>query len=120
MTQKPTVWTEFFTPAATTDRGWLKAITGPWDDSRSYQYTHETMPVWDEEIGAWREQSTLGCYLDYGPLRQSRVKQVHAVCYAAHSVGYFDTVPEAKEFIEREAMRVRPDVSIQMQLGVQA
>jgi len=74
------------------------------------------MPVWDEEINAWREQSTLGCYLDYGPLRESRVKQVHAVSYAAHTVEYFNTVPEAKAFIEREAMRVRPDLSIQLHL----
>jgi len=55
MTQKPTVWTEFFTPAATTDRGWLKAITGPWDDSRSYQYTHEHC-----FMATFRDNFTLG------------------------------------------------------------
>ena len=113
---KTTTWTEFFTPDATTDRGWLKAIAEPWNNDIAYSYTHETMPVWDAEINAWREQSTLGCYLDYGPLRESRVKQVHAVSYAAHTVKYFDTVREAKDFIEAEAMRVRPDISIQMQL----
>ena len=111
---KLTTWTECFAPDATSDRGWLKAITKPRTSDDWYACTHETMPVWDEEINAWREQSTLGCYLDYGPLRQSRVKQVHAVSYAAHTVEYFDTVAEAKEFIEREAMRVRPDISIQM------
>jgi hypothetical protein len=72
-----TVWSE---PNAT--MGWFKAICKPWSNKDRYGYTNETMPVWDSEIGAWREQSTLGNYTQYDrPMDNGR--SVLAVCYAS-------------------------------------
>ena len=122
-TKQRTVWSEFGTPDATTDRGWLKAITAPWSRENVLDYTNETMPVWDAEIGEWREQSTLGNYLDYGPCRADYSAEslarlypdgnVHAVCYASQTSKYFSTVADAKAWIESEAMRVRPNLVFQ-------
>jgi len=119
-TPKPmqsTIWSEFFTPDASTDRGWLKAITAPYDDAIAYQYTDATMPIWDSEINAWREQSTLGNYLDYRPCRPwvtAEDPQIHCVCYVSHIHKYVMTVEEAREWIEQEAVRVRPELAIQV------
>ena len=63
------------------------------------------MPVYDDYIREWREQSSLGNYLDYGPLRESlpgeQNKFVHAVCYRPTRSGYFATVQEAKAWIDQ-------------------
>lgn len=122
------VWNEYSTAAthesdkwASTDRGWLKALTGPWKYEDASQYTHETMPVPDEDVpGGWREQSTLGNYLDYGPdhyrSAEDRAKQpgnVHCVCYPSHTYGYVETVEQARAWIESEAKRVRPELTYQ-------
>jgi hypothetical protein len=118
---QPTAWTEFFTPDASTDRGWFKAITEPYDSARAYEYTEATMPVWDEDINAWREQSTLGNYLDYRPCRpwvSADEPQIHCVCYVAHTYKYVMTLAEAREWIEAEALSVRPELAIQGILAV--
>lgn len=108
------IWTGFATPDATTDRGWLKAECDPFDSSRWLEYNDRNMPVWDEDINAWREQSTLGNYLDYGQVRpKSEGPQVHCVCYVSHQSCYVDTVEQAREWIEAEAQRHRPDLSFQ-------
>jgi len=116
-----TTWTEFYAPDASSDRGWLKAITAPLDRDRWMEYTHETMPVFDEDINGWREQSTLGNYLDYGPehFKSSTTPGdgfIHAVCYASKTSHYFPTVAEAKSWIETEALRMRPELEIQTPL----
>src|SRR3954470_16902704 len=118
-----TTWTEYYTPDAATDRGWLKAITPPYDDSRWMEYTSGTMPVFDDDVNGWREQSTLGNYLDYGPVRPGQIAtdgHVHAVCYASHASRYFHTVEQAKQWIEAEAQRVRPELEFQQSLFVGA
>src|SRR5882762_3107850 len=120
-TIQPTAWTEFKAPDASTDRGWLKAITAPYEYDRHSEYTDATMPIWDSEINAWREQSTLGNYLDYGPCRpwaKAGEPQVHCVCYVSNTCKYVHTVAEAREWIEIEAVRVRPTLAIQANLGV--
>lgn len=114
-----TTWTECYAPDATTDRGWLKAITAPYDYGKHMEYTSETMPVLDSEINQWREQSTLGNYLDYGPVRHGQIAadgHVHAVCYVSHTSRYHATVQQAKDWIEAEALRVRPELEFQTAL----
>lgn len=118
-----TVWSEFFTPDASTDRGWLKAITEPYSFDRYHEYNDATMPIWDSEINAWREQSTLGNYLDYRPCRswaKADEPLVHCVCYASNTHKYLMTVSEAKDWIEAESARVRPTLAIQSTLLLRA
>jgi len=106
---------------ASTDRGWLKALTDPYDHSRWMDYNENTMPIADDEVpGGWREQSTLGNYLDYGPCKTYRSIEeqqrepgfVHAVCYVSHTSHWFPTVREAKDWIEAESKRVRPELDL--------
>ena len=102
-------------PDAISDRGWLHAVTGPWKLEDSHSYTSATMPTEDTHSPTgWREQSSLGNYLDYGPCRDGHVgPHVHAICYAPLQTGYFETVSEAKQFIERSVLTLRPDCIIQ-------
>jgi len=104
-----TVWSSF------SDRGWLKAITEPYDPRRTYTYA--TMPVYDLDIQAWREQVTLGTYLDYSqnPVfyrsAESRATQpgnILCVCYASKTSRYIETQEQAKAWIEFSVARVRP------------
>lgn len=112
MNEKRAVWYECFTPDATTDRGWLKALCAPFNNGRRSEYRHDNMPVRDDVPGGWREQSTLGNYLDYGPVRPGQPGQhVHCVCYAANTSRYVATVAEARAWIEEEALRVRPELA---------
>jgi hypothetical protein len=125
-TPQTTAWTEFLNGDASTDRGWLKAICEPYDSARCREYKHDNMPVWDDDIDAWREQCTLGNYLDYCPCRTNYSAEslarmypdgnVHAVCYPAHTSRYFRTVAEAREWIETESARVRPELVFQRSL----
>ena len=120
------VWSEYTASAphgseawASSDRGWLKAICDPFEWEKHSQYTSETMPVWDADINAWREQSTLGNYLDYRPCREyesAEKPQVHAVCYVTGKSQYFMTVQQAREWIETEAASRRHDLAFQMVL----
>lgn len=109
-TQQQTVWSEYFAPDATSDRGWLKAICEPYDWNRHMEYTSETTPVWDEDINGWREQSTLGNYFDYGQ------RGIHCICYLTSGVQWVSTVAEARAWIESEAQRARPNLVFQQQL----
>lgn len=122
-TEQNTAWTEFFAPdEATTDRGWFKALCEPYDSARYHEYTDATMPVYDEDIKAWREQSTLGNYLDYGPCRPYAKPEererglVHCVCYLTHESQYVRTVAEAREWIEQRCLAVRPSLVMQGRL----
>jgi hypothetical protein len=105
-----TFWSEY--PDASTERGWLKALTPPFDYARHLEYTHDTMPVYDDGVpGHWREQSTLGNYLDYGPVRPHATgPQVHCICYANNAHCYVETVAAAKAWIEERALQARPEL----------
>jgi len=112
-----TFWSEYPRPDATTDRGWLKARCGaPQSYDPSLHPGSDRYPVWDEDMApaGWREQSTLGNYLDYGPVRPGTTgPQVHCVCYASGRFWWVSTVPEARAWIEAEAARVRPELFTQ-------
>jgi hypothetical protein len=119
MTQ--THWSDYPTPQAITDRGWLKALTLPFDRAKWMDYNYRNMPVFDDGVpGNWREQSTIGNYLDYGPCRTGYSAEyvarmwpdglVHCVCYAAGTSKYVRTVEQAKAWIESECARVRPEL----------
>ena len=107
-------WSEYLTPEASTDRGWLKARCGAPSDYTYCSYPgNDRYPVWDEDItpAGWREQSTLGNYLDYGPVRPGATgPQVHCICYASGAHVYVSTVSQARVWIEGEARRVRPEL----------
>ena len=82
------------------------------------------MPVFDDSVpGNWREQSTLGNYLDYPGCyiaeRQAH-GTIHCVCYVSHTSRYVRTVAEAREWIESEAFRVRPELVFQGSLAERA
>lgn len=110
------VWSECFVPDATSDRGWLKAVCAPYEPHHDPHYTSATMPVWDEEISAWREQSTLGNYLDYSPCRPpSDAPQVHCICYVTGRTKYVYTVQQAREWIEMQVKGARPDLCVEVQ-----
>ena len=119
-----TFWTEYFKPDASSDRGWLKALTEPYDRAKYHDYTSATMPVFDDEVpGQWREQSTLGNYLDYCDCFQDAERiangSVHAICYVTNTSRYVRTVAEAREWIEQEALRFRPSLAIQAVLDLE-
>jgi hypothetical protein len=112
-------WTDFFPPEATTARGWLKVLCDPPDDH--VLYDNERLPIWDEDLNDWREQSTLGNYLDYGPdhyrSAESRADQpgnVHCIAYGPTRTHYSETVADAKAWIEQMARESRPDVALEV------
>lgn len=114
-----TFWNEYPAPDATSDRGWLHAICEPYEFDHHPRYTHENTPVYDEDHGLWREQSSLGNYLDYGPCRTHRPAvepKIHCICYANNQTKWVHTVQEAKDWIESQAASARPDLCIQMSL----
>lgn len=104
------VWNEYPRPDATTDRGWLKALCAPYSRDRYPEYTQNTMPMYDDTVpGNWRESSTLGNYLDYGPCRpRATGPQVHCICYATGNTAYVSTPADARAWIEAEARSARP------------
>ena len=111
-------WDDYEVPDATSARGWLFALCGPWDPT--VDYTHDTLPVQYAE-GQWREQSTLGNYLDYGPdhyrpaeARAEQPGNVHCVVYNPTRTHYFETVHDAKAWIEQMARESRPDVALEV------
>lgn len=119
-------WSEYFAPDATSDRGWLKAICAPYNWDKRYEYTHDTSPVADDSVsGGWREQSTLGNYLDYGTghhrsveTRTAQPGNIHCICYVTKTTRYCETVREAKAWIESEALRGRPELVVQQTLAL--
>lgn len=101
------VWTEIANGC-----GWLKAVTGPWSIEDRLKYTSDTSPVWDSDINAWREQSTLGTYIDYGQNGEKRSgAQVLAGCYRSGQWRNFETIEQAKAWIVEEVRRVRRDLA---------
>jgi hypothetical protein len=122
MTMARTFWNNRFSSLrredpswAISDRGWLLVECEPFSIEKRHQYTHETMPVRDNQsFTGWREQSSLGWYLDYapGPTHgpESERDTVLAVCCAtggAHQ--WFETCEQAQRWIEARAMVARPD-----------
>lgn len=101
-------------PGAVSERGWLKALCEPLDFDKFRAYTHENMPVMDIDVpGGWREQSTLGNYIDYGPVRGDKpdtAETIHCICYATKTTRWVATVAAAKAWIESEAKRGRPEL----------
>jgi hypothetical protein len=109
-------WNDYEVPDATTARGWLFVLCEPWNPTANY--TSDTLPFQYED-GKWREQSSLGNYLDYGPDHyrpaESRAEQpgnVHALAYNPTRVHYFETVADAKAWIEQQARESRPEVAL--------
>ena len=105
---------------AASDRGWLMAVC----DRKTYG------AVYDEQAKQWREPSSLGSYLDYGPehfrtsheyckpddchCRISQPGNIHCVVYTpgngVRPHCYVETVAQAHAWIEAEAAKMRPDV----------
>jgi hypothetical protein len=112
-------WRDYPEPDATTARGWLFVLCGSPDDH--VLYNSETLPVWDDDLNDWREQASLGNYLDYGPdhyrSAEARAEQpgnVHALAYNPTRTHYFETVQDAKAWIEQQARESRPDVAMEV------
>lgn len=129
-------WSTYTPPDATSARGWLFALCPAYDPSR--RYTNPHVPIRDSVPGRWREQSSLGNYLDYGPdhyrsgheycgrfnpgiqeaapdgcqCRQSQPGNIHCICYASNRSRYVETVEQARAWIEAEALRARPDLLV--------
>jgi hypothetical protein len=116
---RQTVWAEFRAAApegsdewASSDRGWLFRLCEEYNASKwiSGEYNDTNTPIFDENLGAWRERSSVGNYLTYshGPDYSAEGPKVHAVCYCATPRRrWFNTISEAKAWIEEEGNRNR-------------
>ena len=106
---------------AISDRGWLLAECAPFSLEMRHSYTSDTTPIRDETAlnTGWREQSSLGWYMDYGPEchrtaegydRAEQPGNVLAHSVVTHASHWFMTCEQAQRWIESQAITGRPDL----------
>jgi len=101
---------------AASARGWLFALSTPYSTSEHWNCPHNRMPIQDDVPGGWREQTSLGHYLDYegkdwsGDYKHSPDGEISAVSVVGHTSKWFPTVESARQWLLEEAKTHRPEL----------